>query len=913
MKIVLHLLLFCLLTVSFSTRAQQNYIDSLIRVLGEQKVDTSKFSILSDLSDNAPDGQWQIYNNQMGELANRLMNSEDQAIQRCAKKYYGSYLNNMGFISIEAGDYATGLDYYLKSSRYYNKYGSMADRALILNNIGSVFDRMGEIDKALEYYQQSLSILEHLTDNLYMVATLNNIAVIYGKKNETQKQFEVFKQGLDFAKSKSIKNHAVCGIYRGLGDNLIGQKKFEVAEFYFKEGLALSKEIGDKSDIASHLSGLAKLRYRDGHHEEALRLATEAYKAAQKIHYLREIAESANLLSSLYEEKGDHKLALQYFKIKSQMRDSLSRVENQKSVLRFQFQSEFEKKETQAKLERDKKDAIAQAELQKQKLARNGFIGGFVIVLLFAASFFRQRNEIKKGNIALQAAKERAEQSEQFEQQFLANMSHEIRTPMNAVVGMTNLLLNSPLNQKQLFYLDGIKKSSNNLLHIINDILDISKIEAGKMELESIDFSISSVARQVIQTLRHKAEEKGLELLLLESLGDEDIVLGDPVRLNQVLINLAGNAIKFTERGSISIDIRKTESGIKFAVIDTGIGIPKDKLQRVFESFTQANASDNRKHGGTGLGLSISLQLVHLMGGQIQVESTEGFGTTFYFTLRFERGSEERLKIRLEEEEHTDGSVLDELKILIVDDNEYNRIVAKDTLEAKSKAEVMAVAGAREALDLLKKKKFDVVLMDVQMPDMNGFEATRFIREKLDAPVKDIPIVALTASVMRTEIDKCKQSGMNSYIPKPFRAHQLISGIAQVLNIRLKSRANHTTVDKGTNGASHKVTNLAYLRQFCEEDPKRIKKYVDLFIQSAPGFVQTLEGLKTGNDPLALANQIHGFKTKWIMMGMNSTKDLAQRIESACRDEQNGQIQLELVNQLISDVQAAISELMNQT
>ena len=224
-----------------------------------------------------------------------------------------------------------------------------------------------------------------------------------------------------------------------------------------------------------------------------------------------------------------------------------------------------------------------------------------------------QRNQIKQYNEELEekikirtaeveAQKEeaemqrtKAEKSEQFKQQFLANMSHEIRTPMNAVMGMTNLVLDTPLDNRQKFYLDGIKKSSNHLLHIINDILDISKIEAGKMELEQIDFSISDSIEQIKQTLKHRANEKGLELLTSVDSDTTDVVIGDPVRVNQVLINLVGNAIKFTEKGSVAIEVSADKEGTRFSIIDTGVGIPKDKREKIFESFAQANASDTRK------------------------------------------------------------------------------------------------------------------------------------------------------------------------------------------------------------------------------------------------------------------------------------------------------------------------------
>jgi CheY-like chemotaxis protein/HPt (histidine-containing phosphotransfer) domain-containing protein/anti-sigma regulatory factor (Ser/Thr protein kinase) len=480
---------------------------------------------------------------------------------------------------------------------------------------------------------------------------------------------------------------------------------------------------------------------------------------------------------------------------------------------------------------------------------------------------------------------------------------------MNAVMGMTNLVLDTPLAPKQKFYLDIIKKSSDNLLYIINDILDLSKIEAGKLDVEKIDFSIETVSKQVMQTLQHKAEEKGLELVLNLDPALPPVVLGDPVRLNQVLMNLAGNAIKFTEKGSVAIEIKQSGSEIKFSIIDTGIGISKDKLQTVFESFSQANSSDTRKYGGTGLGLTISRQLVELMGGKINIESKEGSGTTFWFSIAFETGSEAGLKQRLANEEQVDGSILDALKILVVDDNEYNRIVAKDTLESKSKAKVTAADSAKEAIKLLQQTSFDVVLMDVQMPEMNGFEATKYIRNNFEAPLKNIPIIALTASVLRSDLDKCTAAGMNSYIPKPFKPSQLIAGIAQALNIRLKTKPNNQPAKSAPTKANGHITNLDYLRKFCEGNQEKMKKYISLFTSAAPQLIENIQADFQKKNFEEIANQVHGFKTKWVMMGMTETKNLAIEIENQCREGSINEKLSENIAKLVEQVKESVKEL----
>jgi signal transduction histidine kinase/CheY-like chemotaxis protein len=543
-------------------------------------------------------------------------------------------------------------------------------------------------------------------------------------------------------------------------------------------------------------------------------------------------------------------------------------------------------------------------------------VGGLLFLYLIVKlnSIRLKRENIKlEGVITERTAevrqqKERAEQSEAFKQQFLANMSHEIRTPMNAVMGMTNLVLDTPLQPKQKDYMEGIKKSSDILLHIINDILDLSKIEAGKMELEEIDFSISDFIDQIKKTLQHRASDKGLELMVSIKPNVEDIVLGDPVRLNQILINLTGNAIKFTEKGSVAVEITKVEQGIKFAIIDTGVGIPKDKLETVFENFSQANASDTRKFGGTGLGLSISRQLVELMGGGISIESEEGSGTTFSFIVDFKIGSKENLDKRMAAEGNVDGTILDGLKILVTDDNEFNRIVARDTLLSKANVEIFEAENGQEAIDILKANEIDVVLMDVQMPVMNGYEATRTIRA-FDSAKKDIPIIALTASVVRTDLDKCRKAGMNAYIPKPFKTSDLITGIADALNIELRVAKEEIEdmIEKETIKGG--VTDLAYLTDFCDGDRTKMKKYVDMFTKGVGKLETQIDAAIENKDDLGLADQVHGFNTKFIMMGMKETKSLSVAIENKLRDEGTIQEVIDNVELLRSDIISAVEEL----
>ncbi len=383
-------------------------------------------------------------------------------------------------------------------------------------------------------------------------------------------------------------------------------------------------------------------------------------------------------------------------------------------------------------------------------------------------------------------AKEHAEQSEKFKQQFLANMSHEIRTPMNSIVGVTNLLVTSQLNDGQKKYLSVIRKSAENLLVIINDILDLSKIEAGKMEFEKTPFLVSDVLETVYHTLLFRAEEKKLEFKLDIKEDVPKALIGDPVRLSQILINLSGNAIKFTEKGSITVQVRvknknEENADVEFSVMDTGIGIPQDKLGKIFESFSQASSDTTRKYGGTGLGLTISKQLIELQGGAIQVTSTFGKGTNFSFHLIYPIGKAEDVGKSVVHETDVRAEELRGLNILLVEDNPFNQMVAVDTLTDLIKEINIDVAeNGKVAIEKLLLKDYDLILMDVQMPEMDGFEATQKIRTTLPAPKRNTPIMAMTANVTNDEVEKCFESGMEHYISKPFAQQDLLNKIAQL-------------------------------------------------------------------------------------------------------------------------------------
>lgn len=716
-------------------------------------------------------------------------------------------------------NYDSAIYYYQQAVPLFNAESNKFDLAGTLNERGLSYENKGYYTEAFQDYLSALKLYESIGDKKGIANEYQNLGLIHFNKKELLKAETYFKSALTISKSIMYRD-GIASALNNLGMNEQELGRAEVALDYFKQALKMDEEDGDPSNIAYSLNNVGTVYATLQKHKEALsyyrRSAVLKYKVSDYIglsntfnnmasslikegyydlarHYL----DSSLLLSQHYRFRNNivevyktyyelefaqknYAKALEYYKQYDIEKDSIERIENTLAINKLQAVYDLEK--TQAELD-DQKEALEFAYFIR-------FVSAIAVVLLIVLCgyFYYNVRRINKLNKLLNlkqddliAAKEFAENASRVKSQFLSVVSHEIRTPLNAIIGVSNLLSSEDTLPQHSENISVLKFSSQQLLHLINDLLDLNKLEVGKMQADIEQMNILKIADSIVKMFTVSASQKGIVLQLTIDPRIQQNLMGDDIKLTQTLTNLVGNAVKFTDSGFVKLNIvlvraDQRSSVIRFSVEDSGIGISEEDQQYIFESFTQSNHHNVKKYGGSGLGLSISKKLIEVMGGEINLESKLGQGSVFSFELEFfaQTGAVKPQPIVLANVKQFAGK-----RILIAEDNPVNVFVLSQFLRKWETHIEVAVNGA-EVIEMLNQQPFDLILMDVHMPVKDGITATKEIRSSANT-WRNIPIIAITASYELNIKDDMINSGMNDYIIKPFVPEDLFEKLAKQL------------------------------------------------------------------------------------------------------------------------------------
>lgn len=735
-------------------------------------------------------------------------------------------LQDISNIYKKLSDVPSALGYTLEALKLNTEAGDSEGIAQNFNEIGKLYIYLKEYENAVDYFKKSLKIFEGLKNKQEMVNSYSLLGNAYNWLDDEDKALYYLLRAVNSLEQLGSSESNV----KTLGSLAIlytKTKEYDKSLQNFKKALEIAEEHGNSNVVAQLKKSLGNLYIELTQYDKAIEVLHQALTIAETSPMEAQLIKIHQFLAAAYEKIGDPVNALEHFKKYYELDKQLTSDEINLKTKALHIKYDLE-------------------ELQKQK--------------------------------------DIAELSDKLKEQFLANVSHEIRTPMNGVLGMAHLLSKTHPTHEQLEYIDAIKVSANNLMVIINDILDFSKINAGKIEFSENEFDLRELVKGVLQILRIKTEEKRIQLGCTFDYHLKDMLCGDPIRLNQILTNLMANAVKFTEKGKVNLDIKLLEVNelvckIRFKVTDTGIGIPENKLQSIFDSFEQAE-NNKRRYEGTGLGLTIVKQLVELQGGSISVKSRVNEGSEFIVDMTFRIGkiqSSPKIISTKEVQPQQDFSLV---RVLIVEDNYVNQLLVKNMLKNFGFANYDSAENGRSALAKLREEMYDIILMDIQMPEMDGYEITREIRTRLSKEIRNVPIIAITADASEKEKTKAREAGMNDYVVKPYTSEELYASLIKFLpNNSIVKESSEKLSSENANGI-----NLDFLDKFTGGDQELTVQLLEIILKQIPETIDKLNFHIPRKNWKEVHAVSHKVKSSLAIFELHELKKISTNIEEYSRD-----------------------------
>jgi signal transduction histidine kinase/DNA-binding response OmpR family regulator len=815
-------------------------------------------------------------------------------------------LTQIGRIELNKNNYDVALETFIKALDINKEISNLAGVAKCRLLMGDVYKKIGDKRWAKREYETALQI-GIKTKSSYITALSNySLGILeksLGNKKLALQLLELSNEQINEEENPKLQ----ADVFRGLGQLYIdlGRPNQGIRAFRnsLQQYIVVDSAIynGVSSNQAEVNFELAKAYELIDDNVNFLVYMESSLKISEKLALKNYIKKGYKNLAKAYELNKDYRKAYEFLQYYAAIKDV----------------GEITFLESQLELAKKNQELILFEEKEKSedeiKFTRNLFFAVILILLLVFSGFllyaYRQKTAINK---ELELATLQSNKLRKDKEDFFAYTSHEIRTPLNAVVGLSHLMSETKLNTKQQDYLNIIKSSANNILFLVNDILDLSKFEKGAIQLEQIPFSLINITNDITKSVAFKTKNKPVEIISKLGVGIPPALIGDPMRINQILLNLVDNAIKFTEKGSVTVSIKpasdyEISNKLNFSIKDTGIGIKKGKLATIFDSYEQASSNTSRQYGGTGLGLAITRELVRLMGGEIKVASNPGKGSEFSFALCLSK-SEFQEPSTLSWNECFD---FNGLSILLVDDNELNRVVLNELIQnMKQDISLSFAEDGLVAVKMVKETDFDLILMDLQMPNMNGFEATEFIRTRLPNKKNRVPIIAMTAHVLDGVAKKCMEIGMNDCLSKPVKTELLFKKIASILNIPQKGEH----IEKKENqiissNNKQNVTNLSLIKKISKDNPIKILKYLSIYLENVPADLKKLNhNLKKENykEVISIAHKIKGNVS---YLGVESVLSDLSALEKLNGDEVNTNEITIIANRVNGIITQSIEEL----